>query len=95
MKITENMVTVFNQTLKNLNCSFKLKFESGMCGNGQCKVVPSNDMFIQSSIINLTEEFYKVLEDFFSKRDIELSYNNDGSIFWSKDGWKDVIENMQ
>ena len=52
-------------------------------------------MFIQSSIINLTEEFYKVLEDFFSKRDIELSYNNDGSIFWSKDGWKDIVENMQ
>ncbi len=66
-----------------------------MCGNGQCKVVPSNDMFIHSSIINLTEEFYKVLEYFFSKRDIELSYNNDGSIFWSKDGWKDIVEKMQ
>lgn len=80
MKITEDMVIVFNQTLENLNCSFRLKFESGMCGNGQC---------------NLTEEFYKVLEEFFSKRDIELSYNNDGSIFWSKDGWKDIVENMQ
>lgn len=95
MKITEDMVIVFNQTLENLNCSFRLKFESGMCRNGQCKIVPSNDMFIQSSIINLTEEFYKVLEEFFSKRDIELSYNNDGSIFWSKDGWKDIVENMQ
>ena len=52
-------------------------------------------MFIHSSIINLTEGFYKVLEDFFSERDIELSYNNDGSIFWSKDGWKDIVENMQ
>ncbi len=45
--------------------------------------------------INLTEEFYKVLEDFFSKRGIELSYNNDGSIFWSKDGWKDIAENIK
>ena len=68
MKITEDMVTVFNQTLENLNCSFRLKFENGMCGNGQCVVVPSNNMFIHSSIINLTEEFYEVLEDFFSKR---------------------------
>lgn len=67
MKITEDMVTVFNQTLENLNCSFRLKFENGMCGNGQCKIVPSNDMFIKSSIINLTEEFYKVLEDFLVK----------------------------
>jgi len=24
-----------------------------------------------------------------------LSYNNDGSIFWSKDGWKDIVEKMQ
>ena len=95
MKITEDMVIVFNQTLGNLNCSFKLKYESGTCGNGQCKVVPSNDMFIQSSIINLTEEFYKVLEEFFSKRGIELSYNNDGSIFWSKGGWKDIVENVK
>lgn len=95
MKITEDMVTVFNQILENLNCSFKLKFEKGICGNGQCKVVPSNDMFIHSLIINLTTEFYKILEDFFSKRGIVLSYNNDGSIFWSKDGWKDVIENIQ
>lgn len=95
MKITEDMVTVFNQTLENLNCSFRLKYESGMCGNGQCKITPSNEMFIQSSIINLTEDFYRVLENFFAKRDIELSYNNDGSIFWSKDGWKDIVENMQ
>ena len=94
MKITEDMVTVFNQILENLSCCFKLKFEGGMCGNGQCKIVPLNDMFIKSSIINLTEEFYKVLEDYFSKRGIELSYNNDGSIFWSKDGWKDVLENI-
>lgn len=95
MKITEDMVTVFNQTLENLNCSFRLKFKNGMCGNGQCEVVPSNDMFIQSSIINLTEEFYKALEEFFEKRGIELSYNNDGSIFWSKNGWKDILENIE
>lgn len=67
MKITEDMVTVFNQTLENLNCSFRLKYESGMCGNGQCKITPSNEMFIQSSIINLTEDFYRVLENFLLK----------------------------
>ena len=59
--------TVFNQTLENLNCSFRLKYESGMCGNGQCKITPSNEMFIQSSIINLTEDFYRVLENFLLK----------------------------
>lgn len=95
MKITENMIAVFNQTLENLDCSFRLKMESGTCGNTQCKIVPSNDKFIQSSIINLTEEFYKELEKFFNERGIELSYNNDKSKFWSRDGWKDIIENIK
>ncbi len=95
MMITEEMVTDFNQTLENLNCSFRLKFQNGVCGNSDCEIVPSNNMFIQSSIINLTDEFYKVLEGFFNKRGIELSYNNTGSIFWSKDGWKDITKNVE
>lgn len=97
MKITEDMVTVFNQTLENLNCSFRLEFDNKTIGFGNptCQIVPSNNIFIESSIINVTKEFYKVLEEFFTKRGIELSYNNDGSIFWSKDGWKDVVKNMQ
>lgn len=88
MKITEDMVTVFNQILESLNCSFKLKFETGVAKNNQCRIVPLNDIFFHSFTINLTDEFYELLEDFFMKRNIELSYNNDKSIFWSKDGWK-------
>lgn len=95
MRITEEMVTDFNKTLENLDCSFRLKFKSGVCRNSECEIVPSNDMFIQNSIINLTEEFYKVLEDFFNKRGIKLSYNNTGSTFWSKDGWKDIVKNKE
>ena len=97
MKITEDMVAAFNRTLENLNCSFKLKFDDKTIGFGNttCQVVPSNDMFIHSSIINLTDEFYKVLEEYFRKRGIELSYNNDGSIFWSKDGWKNIVEDRR
>ena len=95
MKITKKMVEEFNQTLENLNCSFRLEFDNKTIGFGNptCQIVPSNNIFIESSIINVTKEFYKVLEEFFTKRGIELSYNNDGSIFWSKDGWKDVVEN--
>ena len=48
---------------------------------------------VQSLILQkIFTEFWRI---FFAKRDIELSYNNDGSIFWSKDGWKDIVENMQ
>ena len=94
MKITEDMVTVFNQTLENLGCSFKLKYDDktlGFC-NPSCEIVPTSNMFIQSSIINVTDEFYNILDDFFAKRGIELTYNNTGSIFWSKDGWKDDLK---
>lgn len=95
MRITKKMVEEFNQTLENLNCSFKLAFDDKMIGFGNpiCQIVPSNNIFIESSTINVTKEFYKVLEGFFTKRGIELSYNNVGSIFWSKDGWKDAVEN--
>lgn len=86
MKITESMVEEFNRTLKNLNCSFKIHINARE-KNPSCEIIPSNDLFIKSSIINVNESFYKVLESYFSDRGIELRYNNTGSIFWSKDGW--------
>lgn len=91
MKISSDMVFLLNQTLESLNCCFRLEFVSDGKdkSNPKCKVVPSNDKFIHSSIINLTTEFYILLEEFFAKRGIELHYNNDRSTFWSKDGWKD------
>ena len=97
MKITQDMVTVFNQKLKEIDCSFKLKFEeNGLAtGNTTCQIVPANNKFISSSIINMTDEFYEFLEKFFAERGIELTYNNDGSIFWSKSGWKDIVEELQ
>ena len=94
MKITEDMVIVFNQTLENLGCSFKLQYDDKALGfgNPSCEIVPTSNMFIQSSIINVTDEFYNILDDFFAKRGIELTYNNTGSILWSKDGWKDDLK---
>ena len=64
MKITEDMVIVFNQILGNLNCCFKLEFKTGVAKNNQCKIVPLNDIFLHSFTINLTDEFYELLEDF-------------------------------
>lgn len=69
MKITQEMVNEFNQTLENLNCSFRLKFGKTYCSaNTNCKIVLANNMFIHSSIINLTDEFYEILETFFKKK---------------------------
>ena len=97
MKITQDMVTVFNQKLKEMECSFKIQLDKagvGICNNPSCEIVPANSKFIETSIINVTDEFYKFLEDFFKERGIELTYNNTGSIFWSKNGWGNVVKEM-
>ena len=43
--------------------------------------------YIDSFIINPTNEFYDWLELWFKIKGIELSYNNTRSIIWSKSGW--------
>lgn len=82
MKITNEMVDNFNNLITE--CSFKLKFNDEF-SNPTCEIVPKNNKYIDSSIINLTNEFYQILENFFkSFYSIELSYNNTRSSFWSK-----------
>lgn len=85
MKITEGMVDEFNETLDNMSCSFRIKYVDK--DYPICEIVPANMLFIDSFIINPTEEFYDALENFFNKKGIELTYNNTGTIFWSKTGW--------
>lgn len=85
MKITNEMVDNFNNLITE--CSFKLKFNDEF-SNPTCEIVPKNNKYIDSSIINLNNEFYQILENFFkSFYSIELSYNNTRSSFWSKNGW--------
>ena len=97
MKITQDMVTVFNQKLKEMECSFKIQLNKTgvrIYNNPSCEIVPANSKFIESSIINVTDEFYKFLEDFFKERGIVLTYNNTGSVFWSKNEFEDVTKEM-
>jgi len=90
MKITKEMVDEFNQSLKIMNCSFRLALRAGINGNNNCDIVIANDMFIHSCILNMTDKFYETLESFFAKYGIELSYNNTGSTFWSKNGFDKI-----
>lgn len=89
MKITEAMVSEFNDILTNLGCGFKLKYDDKEYGFGNpaCLIAPTSDKFIRYFSCGVTDEFYKMVDDFFLKRGIELHYNNTGSIFWSKTGW--------
>lgn len=90
MKITMEMVTKFNKVLRGLNCIFKLDLRSAASGeNTQCEIVPLSNMFLKSSILNPTDEFFTMLEIFFSELGIKLHYNNTKTIFWSIDGWEE------
>lgn len=89
MKITQEMTNELNAVLANMGCSFKFNFREESLNN-KIEVVPMNSQFIDSSIINLTKDFYKFLEDFFKSKGIErLCYNNTGTTIWSKDGWRE------
>ena len=43
---------------------------------------------VDSFIINPTKDFFNWLELWFKTKGIELNYNNDRSIMWSKNGWR-------
>lgn len=86
MKITVEMVREFNRALSSLGCSFCLEYDD-RTNNPECTIIPVSMLFVDSSIINCTKEFYQLLEGFFTKKGIELSYNNTANIFWSKNGF--------
>ena len=89
MKISKDNVAVLNMELEKKGCCFRIGFYDDL-GNPKCQIVPSSEVFIESTIINPNRAFYKFLNEFFAERGIELSYNANGTIFWSKSGWDDL-----
>ena len=89
MKITKEMVKEFNGILKALGCIFKLDLKSATVGgNTQCEIVAFDNQFLESATFNPTDEFYEILEKYFSNYEIKLHYNNTKTMFWSSDGWE-------
>lgn len=91
MKITEDMVQEFNNLLFDFGCIFKLEIvkDGNNSNNPFYQIVPMNNFFIESIIINPSKEFYVLLENFFSKNEITLNYNNTKTIFCSKYGFNE------
>lgn len=84
-KITQKMLDVLNEELLAKGCIFRYEVknrnEDGSI-NTIHRVLPDNT-WIDSYIINATEDFYKWFEEFFKEYGIEISYNNTGSICWA------------
>lgn len=82
-QITEDMLKQFNEQVLKIH-PIELVMEDGPavgCVNIQLK----HDSFIESSTINPSEYFYDLLNNYFEQvYEIELNFNNTGTVFWSK-----------
>lgn len=82
-QITEDMLKQFNEQVLGIH-PLELVMEDGPAA-GCVKIQLKPDPFIGSSIINLSECFYDLLNNYFEQvYGIELNFNNSGTIFWSK-----------
>lgn len=89
MKITKEMVMELNNELVNKGCPFRYEYnEADYSGNPHMKITLPSMSCVNSFIINPTKEFFNWLQLWFEVKGIELSCNNDGSIIWSKSGWR-------
>lgn len=59
MKITDNMVKEFNKLLSDFGCIFKLELakDRNNSNNPIYQIVPTNNFFIESTIINPPRNF--------------------------------------
>lgn len=81
--ITEDMLTQFNEQVLNIH-PIELVMEKGPAV-GCVKIQLKPNPFIESSIINPSEYLYDWLSKYFKQvYDIELNFNNTGTVFWSK-----------
>lgn len=87
MKLNSEVLQILNDELRNLGCHFQYE----LIGTGTYvpvfhRVLMDESGFVDSSIINCTDTFYKWLENFFiEKWGIKIIYNNTREIFWSLD----------
>ena len=82
-QITEDMLKQFNESVLKFH-PLELVMEDGPAV-GCVKIQLKPDPFIESSILNPSEYLYQWLTNYFEQMyEIELNFNNTGSIFWSK-----------
>lgn len=82
-QITEDMLKQFNEQVLNIH-PLELVMEDGPAV-GCVKIQLKSNPFIESSIINPSEHFYKRLTNYFEQvYEIKLIFNNTATVFWSK-----------
>ena len=83
--ITKDILDDFNNELIAQGCSFKYVFMNNDESNPSIMRVMKTDKFVDNAIINVTDEFYAFMDNFFmSNYGIKICYNNTGSISWAE-----------
>jgi hypothetical protein len=88
MKITEEICNKFNKVLHATGVGFYYIFQNEDTRTPIMKVavVDNNLGWVDSSIVNLTDKYFKFLETWFiTNYGITIRYNNTRSIIWSDD----------
>ena len=80
--ISLQMLTEFNELMnKTYGANISVKFADKII-NQTFKIVLANDKFIDGYVMNLSEEFYKLLLSHFKKHGINIAFNNTRTTFW-------------
>ena len=80
--ITQEMLNEFNDAMKVNGSIIRLQFSKSM--PHVVDIVPNSMCFIDSFIINPTDQFFRMTKDYFKEKGVDkLNYNNTGSCFWS------------
>lgn len=79
--ITQEMIQTLNTYLIGTSLIIKEK-KSTLTNTISYEICLRNKNFIDSYIINLSNEGIELIEKFFTKRNISITWNNTHSIFW-------------
>lgn len=82
MPITKPMVNEINAVLKDLGCSFTLRYVVTNSLGMEVNISPISNKFIQTVEFNLDEDFYIYLENFFSSKGVGYDYLSVIQISW-------------
>lgn len=87
MKITKEMVNELNTKLQENGSVviYEFKDDGTDSVNPLIRTTLTNTTFVDNCILNMTDEFYNYVENFFAEYGIKLTYNNTRSIAWSND----------
>ena len=85
-QLTQAMIDVLNDKLYLMGMGiYYVPWEFDSSIPGMQVQVRDTKNFIHSSIVNFTNDYFEWLNNFFKTTfDIELAYNNTGSICWAK-----------